>query len=66
MNCLLAEHSQTITAMCADHAGKAVARRCTLLFSVLKRVLWLDKINVGIKPAFNLSTKCALFMPDAA
>ena len=27
-----------------------LARRCTLLFSVLKRVLWLDKNNVGIKP----------------
>jgi hypothetical protein len=29
---------------------KRLARRCTLLFSVLKRVLWLDKNNVGIKP----------------
>ena len=39
------EQSQTITAMCAHHAEKRLARRCTLLFSVLKS-LWLDKNNV--------------------
>ena len=44
------EQSQTLRPCAHTMLEKRLARRCTLLFSVLKRVLWLDKNNVGIKP----------------
>lgn len=34
---------------------KRLVRRCTLLFSVLKSVLWLDKNNAGLKPGIEIT-----------
>lgn len=49
------EQTQTITAMCAHHAGKAVSPAMHTLFSVLKSVLWLDKNNAGLKPGIEIT-----------
>ncbi len=47
------EQSQTITAMCAHHAGKAVSPAMHL-FSVLKSVFCRDKNNAGLKPGIEI------------
>lgn len=49
------EQSQTITAMCAHHAGKAVSPAMHTLFSVLKSVFCRDKNNAGLKPGIEIT-----------
>ena len=49
------EQSQTLRPCAHTMLEKRLARRCTLLFSVLKSVFCRDKNNAGLKPGIEIT-----------
>lgn len=49
------EHSQTITAMCAHHAGKAVSPAMHTFIQCVEDCFCRDKNNAGLKPGIEIT-----------
>lgn len=49
------EQSQTITAMCAHHAGKAVSPAMHIFIQCVEECFCRDKNNAGLKPGIEIT-----------